>query len=113
MDDYFGSCLTQQDVNDEIKLLKPIFIQKKSPKEGCVIHIRGGDYLEFGGGEVSSPVFYRKAINKMRKDYDVEKFYVVTNDQKYSSSILKNIDFSFVGWTLCTAKTTAQCLECG
>lgn len=97
MDDYFGSCLTQQDVNDEVKLLKPIFIQKNTLKDGCVIHIRGGDYLKFGGGEVASPAFYKKAINKMQKNYSIKKFYVVTNDKEYSNSILKNIDFSFIG----------------
>jgi len=101
LDDYFGSCLTQKDLNEEVKILKSVFVQKKlSTKEGCIVHIRGGDYVEFGGGEVSSPEFYRSAISKMKKDYKVEKFYVVTDDKKYTNSILKGVDFSFVGGSM-------------
>ncbi len=98
LDDYFGSCLTQKNLNREIEILKSIFIQKNlSNQEGCVIHIRGGDYVEFGGGEVASPTFYKSAVNKMQQDYGIKKFYVVTNDKEYSNSILKDIDFSFIG----------------
>ena len=101
LDDYFGSCLTQQNLNREIEILKSVFIQTNIPKqEGCVIHIRGGDYIEFGGGEVASPAFYKNAINKMQQDYSIKKFYVVTNDKDYSSSILKDVDFSFIGGSM-------------
>jgi len=98
LDDYFGSCLTQKDLNEEIEILKSIFVQKDtSRKEGCIIHIRGGDYVEFGGGETASAVFYKDAVNRMQQDYNINKFYVVTDDKKYSASILKDIDFSFIG----------------
>jgi hypothetical protein len=101
MDDYFGSCLTQKNLNREIEILKSVFIQKNlSKQEGCVIHIRGGDYVEFGGGKVASPAFYKNAINKMQQDYGIKKFYVVTNDKEYSDSILKDVDFSFIGGSM-------------
>lgn len=101
LDDYFGSCLRQQDMDKEVEILRTIFVNKHpTKKNGCVIHIRGGDYLDFGGGEVASPVFYKKAINKMQKDYGVDRFYVVTNDKEYAGNILQDVKFSFVGGSM-------------
>ena len=101
LDDYFGDCLTQEDVNREIEILKPILKPSKIPyKDGCVVHIRGGDYLDFGGGEVASPKFYQKAIKKMQQEYGIDRFYVVTNDKEYASTILRDISFSFIGGSM-------------
>ena len=36
----------------------------------------------------------------MQQDYSIKKFYVVTNDKDYSSSILKDVDFSFIGGSM-------------
>jgi len=101
LDDYFGACLRQQDVDSEIEILRSFIIKKKAPKKnGCIVHIRGGDYLDFGGGEVASPVFYKKAINIMQRDYEIDRFFVVTNDKEYASTILQGVNFSFVGGSM-------------
>jgi len=49
IDGYFQECLTQQDFDTEIKILKDIFIQRSFKKQDeCVIHIRGGDFVKLG-----------------------------------------------------------------
>lgn len=101
LDDYFGACLTQENVNREIEILKPALKPGGvTHKDGCVVHIRGGDYLDFGGGEVASPEFYRRAVDKMQQDYGVDKFYVVTNDKEYAGTILQSANFTFVGGSM-------------
>lgn len=100
LDGYFQECLTQENFDDEIKLLKEIFITKKiSKKEVCVIHIRGGDFVRLGWNSITPKEYYIKAIETMKNEYKQNKFYVVTDDREYSKSILKelNINFEFIG----------------
>lgn len=97
LDGYFQDCLTQKIFNEEIDILKPLFVQKElSKQEGCVIHIRGGDFVSLGWDKVAPPMFYMDAIHKMRQEHGVEKFCVVTDDKKYAATVLKEFDFSFI-----------------
>ena len=100
IDGYFQECLTQQDFDTEIQILKDMFIQRSLEKQdGCVIHIRGGDFVKLGWNSVTSKEYYKNAIEKMKDNYNQNDFYIVTDDKDYSETILKdlNIKYKFIG----------------
>jgi len=101
LDGYFQTCLLQKNFNKEVELLRPLFSHKDLPqKQGCVIHVRGGDFIKLGWSDVASSEFYANSIRKMQKDYGVKVFYVVTDDRDYAKSILKNIKPLFLGGSI-------------
>lgn len=98
LDGYFQTCLTQESFENELYILKSCFKYKElSEHDGCVIHVRGGDFAECWQTWGNDKAFYSDAINKMKNEYGVNKFYVVTDDKEYANTVLKDVDFSFVG----------------
>ena len=100
IDGYFQECLTQEDFNKEIELLKNIFMRNSlEPKNDCVIHIRGGDFVKLGWNSVTPKEYYQNAIQMMKDDYNQNDFYIVTDDKDYAETILKdlNIEYKFIG----------------
>lgn len=55
LDGYFQDCLTQEDFDKEIKILKEFFLPTKYEQddESCIIHIRGGDFVKLGWNVIS------------------------------------------------------------
>lgn len=100
IDGYFQRCLTQQDFEEEINFLKKIIIQdNKKQLNGCVIHIRGGDFVKLGWNIVAPKEYYIKAIETMKNIYQQNRFFIVTDDKKYSQTILNELDinYEFIG----------------
>ena len=100
LDGYFQACLTQENFDEEVKLLKIILINKQfEAQNGCVIHIRGGDFVKLGWNSITPKEYYIKAIETMQLKYNQTKFYIVTDDRIYSKSVLDNIniDYKFIG----------------
>ena len=92
--------MTQQNFDKGIKILKDAFIQKNlEKKDGCVVHIRGGDFVKLGWNSITPKEYYIKAIETMQLKYNQTKFYIVTDDRIYSKSVLDNIniDYKFIG----------------
>jgi hypothetical protein len=100
LDGYFQNCLTQPDFDCEIKILKDILKQNNiQEKNGCILHIRGGDFVKLGWNSVASKEYYFKAIKLIENKYRERNFYVVTDDKKYAMDILNelNINYKFIG----------------
>lgn len=96
LDGYFQECLAQKDFDEEISILKSIFIQKNLEKrDGCVIHIRGGDFVKLGWDSVVPREYYIKAMNIMKKKYLINKFFIVTDDREYSKHMFIDMDFDY------------------
>ncbi len=96
LDGYFQSCLTQENFDEEVKIIKSILLPYKiQVKDGCVIHIRGSDFTEIGWNKVTPKEYYVKAIEIMKSEYRQKKFYIITDDKVYAKSILNNIDFDY------------------
>ena len=72
-------------------------IDDSKVKNRCVIHIRGGDYVNNSLHHVNLEDYYRKSIQHM-KDLEITKFSVFTNDKPYATSkeFLRDIDYEFV-----------------
>ncbi len=101
MDGYFQWVLSQEDFDEIVNFLKKIFISNNLDyyKEGCIIHIRGGDFIKLGWNRITSKEYYIKAIKYMKDKYHQDKFYVVTDDKRYSKTLLKGLDveYKFIG----------------
>jgi len=100
LDGYFQECLTQDNFNEEIQLLKNILIPSRiKKKDGCALHIRGGDFVKLGWNSVASREYYLKSVETMRNEYKQDKFYIITDDREYSKTILDrlDIDCEFIG----------------
>jgi len=103
LDGYFQEYLTQENFDEEIRLLKKLYIKNEiGQRDGCVIHIRGGDFVKLGWNSVTPKQYYESAIKMMSEKYDINKFYIVTDDKEYSTSILNefNIDYEFIGGSM-------------
>lgn len=103
MDGYFQTSLQQTDFDDELSLLRSSFTSVGSSSlHGCLIHIRGGDFIKIGWNQVSSRLYYKKSIEFMQKKCGFSTFKVITDDRIYAKSLLDSIgiDFSFLGGSL-------------
>lgn len=100
LDGYFQECLIQDDFNQEIMILKEILnYQLQLNIDGCIIHIRGGDFVKLGWDIITPKEYYIKAIETMQNKYKQNKFYIVTDDINYSKTILDELDitYEFIG----------------
>ncbi len=100
LDGYFQESITQDDFDQEIMILKGMLnYQLQLNENGCVIHIRGGDFVKLGWNCITPKEYYIKAIETMRTEYHQDKFYIVTDDRAYSKSLLDKLDinYEFIG----------------
>lgn len=97
LDGYFQWVLTQSDFSDMRRLLYPMLREnlKVDNADGCILHIRGGDFVRLGWNVVTPPAYYSKAIEHMIANGE-ENFFVVTDDPSYAKDILSNIKYEIV-----------------
>jgi len=97
LDGYFQECLTQDNFNEEIDILRSIFKEKlySVNNSGCVVHIRGGDFLKLGWDSITPKEYYYDAIYRMATNFKINRFYIVTDDKKYSIKLLDGLDFKY------------------
>ena len=60
----------------------------------CVIHIRGGDFIELGWNESASQQYYMDSMNIMCDRYKVKGFLVVTDDKSYAENLVLPTNFN-------------------
>ncbi len=97
LDGYFQN-LTQKDFDDISILLKSLLIYKFKKLDAldsrtCVIHIRGGDFIDLGWNKATPKEYYVNSMNAMSAEYGVRHFIVVTDDISYAKSILPSKEF--------------------
>ena len=97
LDGYFQN-LSQKNFNDICMLIKPLLLDKFKKLNAvdsfaCVIHIRGGDFIDLGWNKVTSKEYYAFSMKVMIDKYSVSKFIVVTDDISYAKSILPLKEF--------------------
>jgi len=99
LDGYFQTCLSQFDFDHISKNLKNIMSHDllKERKNTCVIHVRGGDFVDLGWSELTPKDYYLNAINLMKEKNKVNSFIVVTDDIDYAKSIIpyEKVNFDF------------------
>lgn len=94
LDGYFQKNITQDVFDLELSLLKDaLTLRQFNNNEGCVIHIRGGDFLNLGWDSVASREYYQSSINFFINNYGVKNFYLITEDISYAKKLLIDIDY--------------------
>lgn len=101
-DGYFIESISQE-IFDEIlnevsARLKPT-IRDNVVSDVCVIHIRGGDFLEFGWDLTNIKKFYSDAIIDVLKREPSIKFEIMSDDPIYAHRLISELEikFDFVG----------------
>jgi len=97
MDGYFQK-LSQKDFEDMITLIQPLSyyrdIQLREVNiKTCVVHIRGGDFIDLGWIESTPKEYYAKSMQVMKDVYMVKSFLIVTDDISYAKSIINRENF--------------------
>ena len=106
-DGYFIESISQE-IFDEIlnevsARLKPM-IRDSVVTDVCVIHIRGGDFLELGWDLPNIKKFYSDAIKAVLQREPSIKFEIISDDPTYAQRLISQLDikFDFVGKDLVT-----------
>ncbi len=102
LDGYFQN-LTQKNFDDICILLKFLLLDKFKRSDAldsrtCVIHIRGGDFIDLGWNKATPKEYYVNSMKVMSGEYGVRGFIVVTDDISYAKSILpsKELDIKII-----------------
>ena len=69
-------------------MVAPLRASDTSVKYDCVMHVRGGDFLQSRNLNVVSPQYYERAVRALRDTLDIRRIYVVTDDPTYARSLL-------------------------
>lgn len=98
LDGYFQD-LRQWDFEGIVSLLKPLSYSRLTEvktlgSEVCVIHIRGGDFIELGWSEITPYQYYMDAMNVMHDTYNINSFLVVTDDKIYAKNLISSTKFN-------------------
>lgn len=96
LDGYFQESISQEVFDREINFFKNSLITplEQNLQKNCVIHIRGNDFVELGWSSQDLN-YYKKAIEQVNSKFGINNFIVVTDDKKYSISILKKLNVRF------------------
>jgi len=97
IDGYFQFELKQEIFDAMVDLLKQLLIQglDNFNKDCCVIHIRGGDFIEYNYDAGTKEKYFLNAMQFMADRHDINRFLVVTDDQDYAELMLRDANFSF------------------
>ena len=106
LDGYFQDCLTQELYDEITSFYKQVFCLKQPSLSDkvCVIHIRGGDFVDLGWSSVCPDSYYKRSIEMMVERFNVSEFHVVTDDRLYADKILydEDVKFKFIGGDVLT-----------
>jgi len=96
LDGYFQKPLTQSLFEKELSLIGKMFLKPKTcTRAGCVVHIRGGDFINLGWNGVASNEYYKNAIGLMKDEFKVNDFFVVTDDKAYARKVLEGMKVKY------------------
>lgn len=105
LDGYFQDCLTDSDFIFLLESFKPCLLpydtSEKAP-DSCVIHVRGGDFVNLGWDSVASKDYYIRAIQFMINKHAVRSFDIITDDVSYAKDLFAsvNVSLSFVNGSM-------------
>jgi hypothetical protein len=98
LDGYFIWALDQSDFDKtrlELKKYLNSMQTRKFKRSECVVHIRGGDFIELGWQKFTPDSYYFDAMKTMVEEYDINYFIVITDDLKYTEGILNKCPYNF------------------
>ena len=101
-DGYFIESINQdifEDMLNELTNCLKSTLQENVPSDVCIIHIRGGDFLELGWELPNIKKFYLDSIKDVLDRKPLIKFEIISDDPPYAHQQISviHIKFEFIG----------------
>jgi hypothetical protein len=77
-------------IKNWFKIKNELNVQNHSHKDICIIHVRGGDFLHSSAYLLKK--YYKDSMTHMLKKNNNMKFFVVTDDIRYSQHLLPGVE---------------------
>tara|TARA_B100000161_G_scaffold263757_1_gene235695 strand:+ start:630 stop:1448 length:819 start_codon:yes stop_codon:yes gene_type:complete len=111
LDGYFNQDWTYSKLNKLFKIfkLKPINLtqqQLKMCNQNVIIHIRGGDFISIEKLNICKVDYYKNSI-KYALSKGLKNFIVISEDQKYSKEIIKELKKCFANLQISLLQSTS------
>ena len=111
LDGYFNQDWTYSKLNKLFKIfkLKPINLTEQQLKlcnQNVIIHIRGGDFISIKKLNICKVDYYKNSI-KYALSNGLKNFIVISEDQKYSKEIIKEIKKCFANLQISLLQSTS------
>ena len=111
LDGYFNQNWTYSKLNTLFKIirLKPINLnehQLKLCNQNVIIHIRGGDFISIKKLNICKVDYYKNSITYALSK-GLKNFIVISEDQKYSKEIIKELKKCFANLQISLLKSTS------
>ena len=111
LDGYFNQDWTYSTLNKLFKIfkLKPINLNEQKLKlcnQNVIIHIRGGDFISIKKLNICKVDYYKNSI-KYALSKGLKSFIVISDDQKYSKEIIKELKKCFANLQISLLKSTS------
>ena len=111
LDGYFNQDWTYSKLNKLFKIfkLKPINLtqqQLKMCNQNVIIHIRGGDFISIEKLNICKVDYYKNSI-KYALSKGLKNFIVISEDQKYSKEIIKELKKCFPNLQISLLQSTS------
>ena len=111
LDGYFNQDWTYSKLNKLFKIfkLKPINLTEQELKlcnRNVIIHIRGGDFISIEKLNICKVDYYKNSI-KYALSNGLKNFIVISEDQKYSKEIIKELKKCFANLQISLLQSTS------
>ena len=111
LDGYFNQDWTYSKLNKLFKIfkLKPINLTEQQLKlcnQNVIIHIRGGDFISIEKLNICKVDYYKNSI-KYALSKGLKNFIVISEDQKYSKEIIKELKKCFANLQISLLQSTS------
>ena len=111
LDGYFNQDWTYSTLNTLFNVfrLKPINLNERQLKlcnQNVIIHIRGGDFISIKKFNICKVDYYKNSI-KYALSQGLKNFIVISEDQKYSKEIIKELKNCFANLQISLLRSTS------
>jgi len=99
LDGHFQDCWQKDDFYPIVSFIKSHLLRSEGlnvVNDCCVIHVRGGDFVELGWNSVCDYGYYQSAIDYFKKQHRIFNFIVVTDDRLYASKLMQDLDVEYI-----------------
>lgn len=100
VDGYFIDSLGQEDFEYSAAEIGQLLLAKvqgdpaPADFDTCLVHIRGGDFVDLGWKDVASRDYYADAVYAVRQKHPRCRFRIITDDRKWAEVLLAEIGLS-------------------
>lgn len=98
LDGYFIESINQEFFDQSLNIMHSFLVNKNKiciQNNVCIIHIRGGDFLELSWNLENQRDYYTQAISEIKSLCSDVKFIVATDDKQYAEDFMSSINVQY------------------